>query len=630
MPLLRIQRRDSGPGRLLGPDERRFILGTRSIADLIAPGVVEVSRDRLRLDYQYTRTLVVTGYPREVGPGWLSPLIDFEEPLELSLHIHPLESGTMVSTLTHKLVQLHSSRLLAERGGRLADPEREVAYEDAERLRDALQRGEEKVFSVSLYILLRANSPRALDDLTRRVEVTLDSLLAHSRVAHLEQDSGFRSCLPVGSDELLVYRNLDTSSLATTFPFSSSSLAMERGVFYGIALHNHSPVIFDPFDPSLENANAVIFAQSGAGKSYFTKLMALRNLVAGVDFLIVDPEDEYRTLCSAVGGQYVRLAATSQQHLNPFDLPPVEEDAAVRGALAERVASLVGLLELMLVDPGQTLSTRERATLDRALYRTYERAGITADPGTHDRPAPLLADLHRELSGQAGETAAGLAVRLERYVTGSLAGLFARPTNVELSRRLVVFNVQALEPELRPLVIQLIALFVWSQVRRERKSRLLVVDEAWTLMRYPEGAAFLAEMARRARKYYLGLIAITQDVADFLGSDSGRTVLANAASKLLMKQDSSTIVTVAEAFRLTAEERQYLLGVGKGEGLFIARNVRVAIKIEASPLEHRLVTTAPRELAAMATGRVSGSNGYSHAGDRGVDGRIAESDRNDR
>ena len=597
MTSLRIRRKPTTPIPVV--EDTRFFHGARSLADLIAPAAVEIGRSHLRLDTQYTRTLVVVGYPRSVSPGWLSPLIDFEEPLEISLHVYPLETGQMVAALTHKMVQLHSSRLLAARGGRLADPEREVAYEDAERLRDALQRGEEKVFSVSLYILLRAGSLSALDTLTRRIEVTLDGMLAHSRIAILEQDTGFRSCLPEGRDGLRVFRNLDTSSLATMFPFSSSTLTMERGVLYGIARHNHSPVIIDPFDASLENANAVIFAKSGAGKSYFTKLMALRNLLLGVDFLVIDPEDEYRGVCQAVDGQYIRFASSSAQRINPFDLPPGTDEEG-RDPLAEQVASLLGLLEIMLAEPGKSLSPHERSILDGALYQTYAAAGITNDPKTHDRPAPLLKDLHAVLAWLPGDTVDSLATRLRRYVDGSLAGLFGGPTNVSLDRRLVVFNVQALEPELRPLAIHQIAGFVWNTVRRSRQPRLLIIDEAWTLMQYPEGGAFLASMARRARKYYLGLVTITQDVADFLDAEAGRTVLTNAAVKLLMKQDSATIQPVVSAFQLSPEERQFLLAANKGEGLFFARGSHVALKVEASPLEHRLATTAPREIAERA------------------------------
>lgn len=609
MPFIRFHRR-AEPRPTLGPDERRFALGTRSLADLVAPAAVELARDHLRLDHQYARTLVLTGYPRTVSPGWLQPLIDFEEPLEVGLHLYPLDTGQMVSALTHQMVRLHSSRLLAARGGRLADPEREVAYEDAERLRDALQRGEEKVFSVSVYVLLRAPSLGALDTLTRRVEATLGGLLAQSRVAVFEQDGGFRSCLPEGHDHLGAYRNLDTSSLATLFPFSSSTLSMERGVLYGVAKHNHSPVIFDPFDSSLENANLVIFAKSGAGKSYFTKVMALRSLLTGVDFLVIDPEGEYRALAEAVGGQTIRLAATSPHHLNPFDLPPADpDDAEGQDPLAERVAALLGLLDLLLAEPGHPLGPRERALLDRALYRTYAAKGITPDPATHRRPPPLLRDLRAALADELGELAADLALRLGPFVDGSLAGLFAAPTNVALDRPLVVFNTQTLEPQLRPVAIHQVASFVWNQVRRARKPRLFATDEAWSIVQFPEGGAFLAGLARRARKYYLGLLTVTQDVADFLGSEHGRTILTNAAVKLLMKQDSSTIEPVVDAFRLSPEERQFLLGATKGEGLFFARGSHVALKVEASPAEHQLATTAPRELAERAAAAASPPNG---------------------
>jgi len=411
LPLPRRKERRRPP-----PDGRRFAEGTRSVADLIAPAAVEIRRDHLRLDRQFVRTLVVTGYPRTVSPSWLSPLIDFEEPIEVSLHLYPLETTHMVSTLSHKMVQLHSSRMMAARGGRLPDPEREVAYEDAERLRDALQRGEERIFSVSLYIALRAGTLAELDALTVKVETTLGGMLAHSRVALLEQDSGFRSCLPQAQDALMVARNLDTSSVATMFPFSSSSLSMERGVLYGIALHNHSPVIVDPFDESLENANTVIFATSGAGKSYFTKLMALRNLLFDVDFLVIDPEDEYRALCSAVGGQYIRLASSSGQHLNPFDLPPAPDDEDGRDPLAEQIASLHALLEIMLSEPGGQLTTREHAVLDRALYATYAEVGITPDVSTHGRSVPLLRDLDGKIlpDGSVADNASVALHRLRR------------------------------------------------------------------------------------------------------------------------------------------------------------------------------------------------------------------------
>ncbi|HLI52217.1 MAG TPA: DUF87 domain-containing protein [Thermomicrobiaceae bacterium] len=580
---------------------QRFASGERTVADLIAPSAIEVGRDHLRLDTHYVRTIIVTGYPRSVRPGWLTPLIDAELPLELSVHLYPLETSQMLSTLSHKLVQLHSSRLLAARGGRLADPEREIAYEDTERLRDALQRGEERVFAVSLYLLLRADSPSTLDVLTRRVEALLGGMLAQTRIAFLEQDAGLHACLPSGQDRLLQSRNLDTSSVATMFPFTGNALTMEHGVLYGIAQPGHAPVIVDPFDPSLENANLVIFAKSGAGKSYFTKLLALRSVLAGSEFLVIDPEDEYRALANAVGGQSIRLASSSDQHVNPFDLPPTASTDERSDPLAEQVAGLIGLLEIMLAEPRQGLTAQERAVLDHACYQTYADAGITADPTSHARPAPLLRDLHATLAARKNDSiAASLATRLRRYVSGSLAGLFAGPTNVKLDGRVIVFNLQALESELRPLGIHLMTSFVWNQVRRSQRPRLFIIDEAWSLLQYPEGGAFLASLARRARKYYLGLVTITQDVADFLGADHGRTVLANASMKLLMKQDSTTIEPVAAAFRLSPGERQLLLAAGKGEGLLFARGSRVALTVEASPIEHQLATTSPRELAERA------------------------------
>ena len=613
--MLRIRWRQAASGgvQTLSAEERRFARGTRSLADLLAPAAVEVARDHVRLEYQYARVLAVVGYPRTVSPGWLVPILEFEHPIEVSFHIHPLESASIVKLLGHKLVQLQSSRLVDLRSGRLADPEREVAFEDAERLRDALQRGEQRVFSVSLYVLLRAGSQRVLDDLTRRVETTLDGMLAHSRVAILEQERAFRACMPTARDDLLVYRNLDTSSLATTFPFTSSSLSMERGVVYGVATRSQSPVIVDPFDASLENANLAVFAMAGAGKSYFVKLMALRNLLAGVDFLIVDPENEYGGVCSAADGQFIRLASTSAHHLNPFDLPPPGATATdAPDPVAEQVTAMLGLLNLMLAERGGSLDPYERSVLDRSIYDAYAAVGITADPATHTRPAPVLADLQTSLEASRDDAAAGLAARLRRYTRGSLAGgLFAGQTNVALNRRLVVFNIQTLEEELRPVAMHLIANFVWNRVRRERRPRLLVIDEAWSLLRYAEGGEFVSGVARRARKHYLGLVTITQDAADFLRSDHGRAVLVNAAMKLLLKQDATTVDAVAEAFQLTTDERQYVLAANKGEGLLFARGARMALSIEASPAEHRLATTAPRELAELA--EQARANGVAHA-----------------
>jgi type IV secretory pathway VirB4 component len=536
-------------------------------------------------------------YPRYVYANWLGRLIDFDAPLDISLHIEPLDSGATIRQLTHKLVEFQSSRMLDARSGKIASAEREVAYEDVERLRDELQRGEERVFSASLYLCLRSPNVPGLDDLTRRVEAALGGMLASSRPALFEMLPGLLSCLPAGQDHLGRCRNLETSSVATMIPFTSSHLSMERGILYGISVHNNSLVIFDPFSRELENANKVVFAKSGAGKSYACKVEALRALMLGVEYYVIDPEDEYRRVCEAVGGQYIRLSGTSPHRINPFDLPtasgPQDEEAV--DPLTERLQSLQGLLGLMLADRGSTLSQREKGALDAAMLETYRRAGIERDPRTHSRQAPVLRDLHAVLREQGDPH--GLADRLERYVDGSLGQVFSSPTSVDLDRPFVVFNVRDLDYDLRPLGVYLIADYIWRQVRSRRKPRMLLIDEAWTLMQHEEGARFLSSMSRQARKYYLGLTTVTQDVEDFLGTQEGHTVLANSSVQLLMRQDSSTIDAVSQTFRLSAGEREFLLSCRKGEGLFFARGNHIALRVEASPMEHSLVTTDPAELA---------------------------------
>ena len=381
-------------------------------------------------------------------------------------------------------------------------------------------------------------------------------------------------------------------------PFTSSQLAVDRGLLYGTNVHNSSLVVFDAFGPDQENANKVVFAKSGAGKSYACKVEALRALLLGIHYVVIDPEQEYERLCAAVDGQMIRLAGTSPHRLNPFDLPAGAAGDAPRDPLAERVLALQGLLGLMLGDRGESLDQRERGVLDRALYETYRGAGITADPETHGRPAPVLRDLLAVL--RAASEPHGLADRLGRYVDGSLGRVFSEQTSAELDRPFTVFNVRDLEEELRPLATYLIADWVWREVRRDPRPRVLLIDEAWSLMRYPEGARLLAQLARQARKRWLGLTTVTQDVEDFLGSPEGHTVLANSSVQLLMRQDSSTIGLVDETFGLSSGERAFLLSCRKGEGLFLAKGNHIALRVEASPLEHEAATTDPAELAATA------------------------------
>lgn len=580
-------------GRRPSHADVRFPQGMRGDVDAIAPSAIEERRAQVTVDGRLSRVLALTEYPRHVTANWLGRVIDFDEPLDLSMHIEPLESADVIRMLTHRLVELQSSRMLDARGGRIASAERELAYEDVERLRDALERGDERVFSTSLYLRLHANTSAALDDATARMEGTLGGMMAESRAALFEMLPGLLSCVPAGQDFLGRRRNLDTSSLATMIPFTSSHLAVDRGLLYGENVHNHSLVIFDPFGPGQENANKVVFAKSGAGKSYAAKVEALRALLLGIEFIVIDPEDEYARICDAVGGQMVTLSGASPHHINPFDLP-LESDGE-RDVLAARVLVLHGLLALMLADPGGSLSQQERGILDAALYETYRNTGITEDPTTHGRAAPVLGDLLAVL--RASGEPYGLAARLQRFVDGSLGRVFAEQTSATLDRPFVVFHIRDLEEELRPLATYLIADHVWREVQRRPRPRVLLIDEAWSLMQYPEGARFIAQMARRARKRWLGVTTVTQDVRDFLASPEGLTVLANSSVQLLLRQDSSTISTVAETFRLSREEQEFLLACDRGEGLLLARGDHIALRVEASPLEHALATTDPAEIA---------------------------------
>lgn len=587
--------------RGLHPETRRLALGERGIADLIAPAVVEIGRDWLRLDGGYARAIYLSALPREVPDGWLAPLVGFDEPLELSQHIVPLDTARMIRDLGNRLNGFEASRRLAERLGRLPDAGRAMGMEDVAEVQEQLTRGEERLFAVGHYLLVRAPSLAALNDLTERLEKVLGRMQVQSRVAIHEQDSAFHACLPEGQDRLGLTQTLTSSAMAASFPFDGGTLAHRGGVFYGLA--RQSLVIFDPFDRGLTNANAVVIAPSGAGKSYFTKLLALRNLEAGVDFFIIDPEDEYRRLCEAVGGQYVRLALASDQAINPFDLPlPGEGEPAgeARDPVAEQIDAIITLCGLMLASPGKDLDPEERAILDRALYETYAAAGILpGDPDSWRREAPGVGDLAARLEQTPGQVAASLAVRLSLYGTGSLAGLFNRRTNVDLDGRFVVFSIQRLDKKLQPLAIHTIAAYVWGRIRRSKHPRRLVVDEGWKLLQHPAGADFLQAMYRQARKYELGVDLITHRAEDLRDSEHGDAILANAAVKVVLRQTETTIGAVAKLFELTPAEERYLLGARKGEGLFFARGGRIPLRVVASPAEDELATSDPRQIAAL-------------------------------
>jgi TraG P-loop domain len=569
-----------------------------NLADLIAPSSIELGRDVLILEDRYMQTLAVTAYPRYLNAGWMSLLIELPEPMDISIHLHPQDTKLVMRKLTRRLSELESTARLNRSRGRIEDPGNMLGIHDIEELRSKLQRGDERFFASSLYFCVRAPNRDGLTERVNSLVNELDSLQIEVRPCVWEQDLGFLSCLPEARDRLLKTHSHDTSTITMGFPFITSSLSMSEGILYGSA-PNGSPIIIDNFNPKLENANKVIFAKSGAGKSFGCKVEAMRNLIRGIDTYIIDPEDEYWPVADSVDGQVVRLSVGSPDRINPFMVTTDVVDSSV-DVIAEKIQSLHLFFNLLLADRSTSgiipLSQLETGLLDRCMKVLYQEAGITTDPTTFTRPMPIMKDLYDVICrGICGPDRTNLAERLLRYVDGSNT-LFSERTNVKLEKPFIVFNIRDMDEEMRPLSLYLITEFIWGQIRnRTGKSRQLIIDEAWTLMQFKEGGQFLAGLARRARKYFLSLVTITQDVQDFLHDEHGRTVLANSSIKLLMKQDSTTIHVVSDAFKLSEPERRFLLGCDKGEGLLFIRDSRSGIFIEASEMEHKLATTDPRE-----------------------------------
>jgi Helicase HerA, central domain len=596
------------------------------LADLLAPASVEVSRDALCLEGEYVRGLAVTSFPREVFPGWLAPLLLHDEISEIVFHVHPQENAAMLRELLRRKNLYQSSRRVNVRRGRMDDPETQVAEQDVDALISQLASGEERVFEVSLYILVRASDRRTLDERTERMLALLSNLFLVARPTTFEHAQALRSFLPGGHDELMRTFTLDSSSLATAFPFISNALFMPAGVLVGVT-PSGEPVVIDEWDESMDNPHEFCGAITGAGKSYFYKLRIMRELLRhrqqGLQVVVIDPEKEYEDLCQALGGDFVRLAPGSAQHLNPFDLLPIGTDLQSyirdrsRGdRLADKVQGLHALFDIMLADHGPggvtILSSREKGLLDRAIYETYRQVGITADPRTHGGRVPLLRDLYDVLRNEVcGKDDYGLADRLYRYIAGSLAGPFNAHTDVALHNHLLVFDIRDMSGELRPIGIFLITDFVWTQVLHSLRPRKLYIDEAWSLIAHPEGGRFLANLARRARKRYLALVTITQNPELFATDEWGGVVAANAATKVFKKQDRTSGEAITARFQLTSGERQRMLSFGKHEALLLAGGKRVIIQIEASPLEHALATTDPRELASRAMQKQADDDAFS-------------------
>lgn len=582
-----------------------FQKGITALRDFIAPSSLEFFNTHFQIGTRFARTYYVYGYPRQLYTGWLSSMVNLDEIIDLSLYIYPVESQIVLENLRKKVTQLEAGIQIEAEKGRVRDPAKQAAIEDAEEMRDKLQVGEERFFRFGFYFTLYAGSMDELDFISHKVESMLGQQLVYSKPATSQQEQGLNSTVPQLVDQLQIRRNMSTGALSTSFPFTSADLSQENGILYGINMHNSGLVIFDRF--TLENGNSVVFAKSGAGKSFLVKLEALRSMMFGTEIFIIDPENEYERMCEAVGGAYVRLSLASNTRINPFDLPKVVDSDEADNALRSNLITLHGLLRLMMggaqaeMAGGSgvpALAPSEEADLDAALIETYARAGITNDPLTHNSIPPAISDLYDTLLHMGG-TGPQLAQRLRKYTTGTFAGIFSQQSNIDIDNPMVVFNLRDLEDELRPVAMYIVLNYIWNRTKTDQKRRLLVVDEAWQLMKYEDSANFLFSLAKRARKYNLGITTISQDVEDFMGSRMGRAIVANASMQFLLKQSPSAVDVLTEVFKLTAEEHKRLSQFPVGQGLFFAGQNHVHIQVVASPTETSLITTNPDQIQQL-------------------------------
>ena len=569
--------------------EKAFRRGVLTIKDLISPSSFKVNSDYVRLGEEYVRTIFVISYPRFISVGWFAPILNLNNTFDVGMFFYPVKSAVVLKQLKKKVGALEAQIISDAEKGAARDPLRETALRDIEALRDALTQGIEKFFQFSLYVTLYADSKKELDQLSDRVENIFGSRLVYSKKVFYQSEQGFNSTLPLCNDELYIVFNMNSSPAASSFPFISSELTSDNGILYGINRHNNSLILFDRF--SLQNANTVVFATSGAGKSYAIKLEILRSLMMGTDVIVIDPEYEYKHLSDAVGGTYVNISLSSENKINPFDLPrAIGEDSRPGDIIRSAVITVKGLIRLMLGN----LDHEEDSIVDRALLETYAKKDITPESDLSNVQPPVLQDFQDILEGMEGGSS--LALRLKKYTEGTFSGLLNNLTNVKLNNQLVCFSVRDLEDELRPMAIYTVINYIWNVVRSERKRRILVIDEAWWLMQHEDSAKFIFALVKRCRKYYLGVTTITQDVNDFLTSPYGQAIVTNSSLQLLLKQSPASIDLVQKTFFLTEGEKYLLLECGIGEGIFFAGNKHAAIKVVASYTEDQLITSDPRQL----------------------------------
>jgi type IV secretory pathway VirB4 component len=571
--------------------EKYYQEGLAKLNDIIAPAAIQIMPKSIRIGETIAQTIFIIAYPRYLHSNWFSPIINIDMPIDISMFVHPVDTYDILKTLKKSATQVESQIQIEQSQGIIRDPSLETAQQDIDELRDKLQQGTEKFFRFSLYITAYGDSEQAVTKSIKAIEAILEAQLVYVKPAVFKSEQGFNSSLPLANDELDVGTNMNSSPLSTTFPFVSSTLSSNAGILYGINRHNNSLIIFDRFQ--MENANMVVFAKSGAGKSYTVKLEVLRSMMIGTDVIIIDPENEYRHLCDTVEGTFIKISLNSPNHLNPFDLPKVGEDDDPEDILRNNIANLLGLLHIML----GSITPEEDSVLDRAIHETYSIRDITAevDFNTLSKDAfPTMSDLYQVLrSLDGGEV---LAIRLEKYTEGIFAGFLNHATNIRVDNQLVVFNIRDMEEELRPVAMYIVLQFIWNEMRTNMKRRLVLVDEAWVMMKYEDAASFLFGLAKRCRKYFTGLTTITQDVNDFLSSRYGKAIVTNSSLQLLLKQSPAGIDVISDTFYLTNQEKFLLLESNVGEGIFFAGTNHVAIKVIASYSEDQIITTDPSQL----------------------------------
>ncbi len=561
-------------------------------ADIIAPSALKITPREMNLGDKLVRTFYVISYPRFLSGTWFSPIINRDRVMDISIFIHPVDTAAILRKFQKKVAEVQSQIMSRQEKGMVRDPMLDTAYQDIEQLRNQLQQAQERVFDVGLYISIYGTSAEELDKTEAEIRSILDAKLVYVKPALFQQEQGFKSVIPIGDDQLAVNSKMNSSPLSSFFPFISFDLTSDRGILYGINRHNSSLILFDRF--SLENYNSVTFAKSGSGKSYATKLEILRSLMFDTEVIVIDPESEYEYLANAVGGRFFNISLSSENHINPFDLPVPREDESPADVLRSNIINLVGLFRIMLGG----LTPEEDAIIDRAITETYALKDITGANDFANMEPPLLSDFELVLAGMEGSES--LVQRITKYTKGTWSGFINRPTNVDINKKFVAFSVRNMEDELKTIAMYIVTHFIWNAVRKNLRKRLLVIDEAWWMMKSEDTAAFLYGMAKRGRKYYLGLATITQDVEDFLKSPYGLPMLTNSSIQMLLKQSPTSIDAVQKTFNLTDEEKYLLLESDVGEGIFFAGLKHVAIKIIASYTEDQIITSDPSQLLAIA------------------------------